>query len=191
MKFALERTGAPATEVMTTAEAKTHMRVTSSADDTYIDAIVAAARQHTEEYLGRSLIMQTWKLYLDCFPDTIELPRGPVSSVTSIEYLDTAGASQTLSTDVYRVDLKSIYPRITTDYGQVWPSTRDVINSVTVTYVTGYGSAASDIPTPIIQAIKLLVGHLYENREATSAVVIHDVPLAYHYLLSSYRVPRF
>ncbi len=40
----------------------------------------------------------------------------------------------------------------------------------------------------ITMAMLLMVGQLYENREATSERTIKEVPLAYSYLLNSYRI---
>ena len=41
---------------------------------------------------------------------------------------------------------------------------------------------------PVRMAMLLMVGQLYENREATSDLSLKEVPLAYQYLLAPYRV---
>ena len=41
---------------------------------------------------------------------------------------------------------------------------------------------------PIQMAALLMVGQLYENREATSELTMKEVPLAYGYLLERYRI---
>ena len=41
---------------------------------------------------------------------------------------------------------------------------------------------------PVRMAMLLMVGQLYENREATSELTMKEVPLAYGYLLESYRI---
>lgn len=158
----------PSGEALTTSEVKSFLRVTSSADDTLIDTLIATARQHLDAkdgWLGRCILTQTWDLKLDAFSCVIYLPLAPVTSVTSITYLDTAGVSQTLAASVYRTDLVSEPARIMEDYGQVWPSTYDVVNAVTVRFVAGYATAAA-VPAPIKQAMKMLIAHWYENREA-------------------------
>ncbi len=122
-----------------------------------------------------------WKLYLDAFPAQIRLPRPPVASITSIEYLDTDGNLQTLATTVYQSDLISEPPRIMLAEGQNWPSTQSgTYNVVTVTYVAGYTDAAS-VPAAFKTAIKMWAGDLYEHREARldlggSLRVIEDNP---------------
>ena len=71
--MALLRTIDATTEPVTTAEAKTHLRVTSATDDVYIATLVKACRQKAESELQRSLITQTWEKTLDEFPDAITL----------------------------------------------------------------------------------------------------------------------
>ena len=191
MTFALELSTAAASEVMSAAEAKRHMRVIADDDDAYIDTIISAATKYTEDTLGSSLITQTWKMYMDCFPGMIELPRGPVQAVSSIEYIDTNGDTQTLAASKYTVDLKSQRPRITPSYNESWPSTRGIVNSVTVTFISGYGDTCDAVPVQIVQAIKMLTAHLYENRESTSPVAVNVVPMGYNFLISPYTQPRF
>src|SRR5688572_25610126 len=100
----------PAAEPVTTAEAKLHLRVTDSDDDTYIGSLITAARQKLENENGLAFINQTWDLTLDAFPDlgdVIKFPIHPLSSVTSITYKDTDGTTQTWSSSMYVVDAGS------------------------------------------------------------------------------------
>ena len=190
----LRRTADAATEPVTTAEAKLHLRVTSSVDDTMIDGLVKACRLIAENELQRSLITQTWEATLDAFPVAdvaIELPYPRILTVTSISYLEAvAGAPTTLAAASYTLDDKSEPGYIVPAYNYSWPDTWPVINAVTVTYTAGYGSA-SDVPQAIKQWILLQVGHLYENREATlPGVSITPLPFVGS-LLDPYRVVTF
>jgi uncharacterized phiE125 gp8 family phage protein len=186
----LRRTVDAATEPITTAEAKAHLRVIGSVDDTMIDALVKACRLIAENDLRRSLITQTWTKTLDEFPDAIELAYPPIISVTSVKYYDTAGAQQTLAPALYALDAQSEPGWIVPAYGEAWPDTLATINAVEVIYDTGYGAAA-DVPQAIKQWILLQVGHLYENREATvPGVSIAPLPFAGS-LLDGYRVVTF
>lgn len=189
--MSIKRTTDAAAEPISTAEAKTHLRVTSSDDDTYIGTLIKVARKNVEQYLSRALITQTWTWKLDAFPSEFEVPYAPLQSVTSIQYLDTGGSSQTLDSSVYTVDANSEPGRIVEAYSQSWPATRDVIDAVTVTYVAGYGDAGSDVPEPIRQAILILVSQWYENREPVTPVDLREVPISVDYLLSSYRMVSF
>lgn len=202
----LTRTAGPSSEPLTTAEAKAHLRVTDSSEDTYIDSLVAAARQHVEEVTRRALLTQTWEFSLDAFPLAplirtqwgafahvrqvpIIIPRPPLQSVTQIEYVDVDGTTQTLSASRYRVDSKSEPGRLTAALDQYWPTVAPVTNAVTITYDAGVANAA-DIPDAIKHAIKLLVSHWYEHREAVDVGARHvtRVPEAADALLAPYRI---
>lgn len=166
-RYTLKRTVAPASEPITTAEAKSNLRVDISDDDTLIGNLIAAAREELEGRTSRAFVTQTWQMKLDRFPlDVIEVPICPLATVTSITYLDSAGDSQTLSTDIYTVDTVSEPGRITRKYGQSWPLTYSQQNAVTVTFTAGYGNAAA-VPQVVKQAIQMLVAHRYAYRGIT------------------------
>ena len=187
--YGLEQSLAPTVEPLTSAETKLHLRVEITEDDALIGNLIKAARQYAEEYTRRQLITATWKLYLDEFPDVITLFRPPLQTTgTSIQYVDDNGITQTLAASVYQIDTTSVLPRIRPAYGQSWPSTRPIMNAVITTYKNGYGDAATSVPEPIRQALRLLVGHWYENRESVSGVRLEIVPHAVELLLWPYRV---
>lgn len=157
----------PASEPITLVEAKAHLRVDHAYDDAIIQLYLSAARQHIDGYdgwLGRAIMPQTWELALDCFPadGTIRLPLPPLQSVTSVKYDDVAGDEQTMPPTDYSVDAKSQPGWVVMNSGG-WPTTWTGINSVRITYIAGYASAA-EVPAAIKAAILLMLGNLYENR---------------------------
>lgn len=167
---------APTSEPVTAAEQRTHMRedLNDSDNNTYIEGLITMARRYVEARANRSFVATTWALYLDEFPDVIRLPRSPVSSVTSITYVDTAGDTQTLSSTLYRTDLFSQPARITPVYGSVWPVPREVTNAVIVTFVSAY----TTIPAEAKHAIKLLAAHWYAQREqVVTGTIVAQIPM--------------
>ena len=164
----LVRTSGPASEPVTTSEAKTHLRVTSSSDDTYIGSAITAARELCENYTGRCFINQTFQWTLDCFPlsdwEYLIFPRAPLGSVTSVTYYDSNNALQTWSSAEYDVDTAGNLGRLRPKEGYSWPSTYDRPNAVTVTFVSGYGSAASSVPQSIKQAMLFHIADIYDHR---------------------------
>lgn len=156
----------PAAEPVTLVEAKAHMRVEHSADDTLISSMIAAARGDAEHRLGRALINQTWERVEDAFSDTIELPYPPLASITSIKYIDGAGVEQTLAGGAYTADTDTEPGLVMPVYGTAWPSARVQPNAVRVRYVAGYGADGTSVPAPIKSWILLRVAALYENRES-------------------------
>lgn len=182
--MALKRTVEPASEPVSLDEAKLHLRMDGDDEDDFIAGLLAAAREYFEETTRRSLISQTWRLSLGEWPDEIELPKPPLQSVTSITYKDDSGAQTTLNSSVYLVDTDSEPGRIVLASGQSWPSgTLYPVNPIQVTYVAGYGDEGAAVPERMKQAIKLLLGHWYENREDTITATIKNIPMGVESLI--------
>jgi uncharacterized phiE125 gp8 family phage protein len=196
----------PATEPITLDEAKAHLRVDLTDDDALITALIVAARQYAESETGRSLITQSWRLVLDGFPggrgpgtngsissllpgNAILLDQAPVQSISSIQYLDTGGAWQTLPESEWVAELQSAPARITPAFGKTWPAVLPQIGSVKVEFVAGYGEASA-VPQGIKIWMLLRLAALYENREEVSAMRQGKIePLPYvDRLLDAYRV---
>lgn len=191
----LDDEGGPASEPVTLAEAKAHLRVeaTLTDEDELITSLIQAAREQVEDLTHRQLITATWNLRLDGFPDwAISLPRPPLQAVNSIKYYDTEGTLvETLAEDTdFLVDAASFVARIVPVPGGAWPATQDRPGAVIINYDAGYGDDAADVPAKIRQAMLLLIGHLYENREAVLVGVSADeLPLAVDALLRPLAVP--
>lgn len=180
-------TDPPTAEPISLAEAKAHCRVYGADDDGLLAGYIMAARAHAEVYTRRALMTQTLALTIDGgWPDDqIVLPKPPLQSVTSITYVDATGAVQTLAADQYRVDTTAHEGFIERAYGVSWPSVRRQSRTIVVTYVAGY----TQIPEPIRQAMLLLIGHFYENREAVNVGnIVTEFPLGVDALLFPYRV---
>jgi uncharacterized phiE125 gp8 family phage protein len=188
----------PALEPISILEARAHCRIDTAEDDGLLAGYIIAARRHCETHLERVLITQTWDATYDWgWPREYEAhgywlryvirpPIQPLQSVTSITYVDTAGVSQTLGTSLYVVHAgKDRVGYVDLAHGQSWPEVRCQTDAITMRFVAGYGSIPSDVDEPIRQAMLLLIGHWYENREAsivgTSAV---ELPLGVRALLA-------
>lgn len=169
------RTVAPTVEPLSLAEAKQHLRLEHSDDDSSVRRMIAAARSWGENFTRRAFITQTWALYLDRLPAVIELPHPPVQSVSSVQYVDDNGDTQTLSTALYDVDIDAELARVYPAYGETWPSVRFHPKSVTVTYVAGYGDDEDDVPEDIKSGLLLHLSRLYEQREpVVTGTIISD-----------------
>ena len=251
----------PAGEPISRTEAKLHLRVDATTEDSLTDVLITAARQWVETFTGRQLITATYVLQRDSLPSRVMLPHPPLQSVSSVAYVDTAGSAQTAAATLYDVLTHRTPGEVILGYGDTWPTTRGHTNDVTITYKAGYSSiftaattdyltvsgrslvdgdlvrvwnsggalptglsadtdyyirdttgqtcklAATsggvaidltaagtgthymgDMPEPIRQAIKLLLGHLFEHRESVSEVRLDETPMAVKVLLWPYRV---
>lgn len=185
----------PAVEPVDLDEAKSQCRVDGAADNEFLLSLIAQARQTIEDMAHRAFIAQTWRLSLDRWPvcDYISLPRPPLQAVTSVVYTDSAGVATTLgatvanvwTSDTLEVDSDSEPGRIYLKYGWSWPTvTLKLANPIQITYVAGYGDEPGDVAAVWKRAILLLVGHWYENREATiSGTIVKEIPLGVQSLI--------
>lgn len=170
--MALKLVTPPATEPLSLQEARDHLRVWSSDEDNYIQGLITAGRQWCETQLRRSLVTATWRETFARLPacGVIELSRPPLIAVTEFVYIDANGAQQEVDDELYDVDTGSEPGRIVRGYEKTWPIVRTtgVVAPVSVTYTAGYGDAAA-VPEAIKSAMKLAIGHWYENREMVAA----------------------
>jgi uncharacterized phiE125 gp8 family phage protein len=190
-----------ATEPLTLEEAQTHLRLDvygsppAHPDDDYVTDLIRAAREWCEEYLQRALATKTIEIAYDSFKDNkLRFPVVPVQSVTSVEYIDTDGATQTLATTVYGFDIfrNQLYLK----YNQQWPELQDTVNPVIVTAVVGYTDGQSPdtypLPESIRRAMLLIIGNLYENRQqdqlGATRISFNSLPMGVYALLQPYRL---
>lgn len=183
----------PAVEPVTLAEAMAHLRIDAPGvgphpEEALISALIQAAREHVEAATGRALVTQTLEATWDAWDAALTLPRAPVQSVSSVTYVDAAGATQTLAGASYRLAPAGLVWAVTPAYGEEWPAARPVPGAIAVRFVAGYGLAAA-VPAPLRQAMLLLVSHLYENRNAATERAMTEMPFAVSALVAPYRVP--
>ncbi len=186
---ALKSITAPASEPVTLAEAKLHVRQDLDADDTLITGLITAAREEVERISWHGLLTQTWELVLDRWPacDAIELPHPPLQSVTSVKYTDSNGVETTWSAANYVVDTDSVPGRIVLGFNVAWPLfVLQPTGGIRIRYVAGWTSAAN-VPQALKQAMLLLVGHWYENREDTGKAATDTIARGVADLLRSFR----
>jgi len=161
------RTVEPAVEPLTIQEAKDHLRYSQSDVDASVFRYLKAARGACEDARNCGLMTQTWVLNLRQFADVIWLPMAaPLQSVTTVQYYDTTGAQQTLSSSVYTVDTVSRPGRIIRAPLQSWPALQGdrLVNAITITYVVGYTSPDL-IPERIKQGIRIYLSWLDADRD--------------------------
>lgn len=190
-------------ELVTLAEAKLHLRVESSFldDDPLIVGLLGAARVMAQTIARETFLTTTYDLFLDQFPYSgggyynrivrqmgpgpnwlptssdaiIRLPNPPLVSVSSVKYVDPTGTLTTIDPSAYVVSTGN-GTRIQPVPSQVWPVARQQIDSVVIRYTAGRADASLVAPN-VKAACKLLVSHLYENREATVSASIGAKPL--------------
>jgi len=154
-----------ASEPVTVEEAKTWCRQRMNDEDALFPMLIATARSKVEAYLRRPLISRELTERRTGLGRFMVLPVAPVITVDQVRYIDTSGASQVLASDQYRVLTHEALPVIYPATGISWPSVLPEPDTVEIDMTAGYGDA-SDLPPEFRAAVLLLVGYLYENREA-------------------------
>lgn len=161
----------PAEEPLSTDELRDHFRVLTVDEEPLIAAYLTALRTLAEKQLDLAFLSQTLEWTIDGFPcydeanpfGSIELPRKPLQSVTSIKYIDQNGTQQTWSSSLYLVD--TLQSRITPAYGQTYPFIRYQPSAVVIRYIAGYNGLAL-VPEDLRQMLRLGVATLFEFRES-------------------------
>lgn len=165
--------------------AKLQCRVLDSDEDDLFDQLIPAARAYVENITGCVLLQRQIVEQRDEFGCYIELHRRPVFTVDEVAYIDADGAAQTYADFVAQAsrDPARVYP----EAGAEWPTLFEY-GGVTVTYTAGY--VVGEEPPELIQAMLLLIGHWYENREAvTVGDVSKEIELAVQSLCAQYWRP--
>lgn len=185
---------APVLEPVTLAEAKAQCRIDVATEDALITSYISAARRLCERIDWRAYLTQTLEVWLDDWPsgDVLTIPRPPLQSVTSVKYYDEDNVEATFPSASYYVDTVSEPGRVVLNSDYDWPSvTLRPVNAVVVRFVAGWTSAAN-VPETIKQAVLLVVGHWYEDREAVLVgMVSKSIEFGVKNLLDIERTMRF
>lgn len=124
----------------------------------------------------------------------ITLPRPPLQSVESIQYVDLSGVTQVLDPTQYVVNKSPTGEwRVTPGYNMVWPSVQPVPACISVAFTSGYGDQAGSIPEPLRIAILFLIGQWYDQRSplhlfSRTAAAVQELPNTVESMVRRYRV---
>ena len=179
MRYSVLKTGDEPLELKSV---KAHLRTLptdTEEDDLVLLPLITAAREYCENLTDCGFISQTIRAY----PEKAEthLPRAPITKVKSVAIYHDDGTSETLSADNdYSCDFDDGLLVIHAELGGLRK-----FNPIVVEYEAGY----SELPPLVEEAMKLLIGHWYANREsvqtgATTAVEIAETTKA---ILKQYR----
>jgi len=173
--------------------ARLHLRVDLDDDDELITTLIAAATERAESFTNRCIMQKTIEIYQDDFPSNncpILLDDSPVTSLDEIKYFDEDGVEQTFDTSKVKLDRgKSVPQRISLKEDEEWPSVLGENDVVSIKYTCGYATSTGCAPKVFDAAIKLMIGHWYENREEVTTVgVPREMPKAVETLLYKERI---
>lgn len=179
-----------ATEPILLSEAKDYLRIDGTQDDDMVGIMVQAARQMVENKTWVSVIPATYHMTFDKdeVQEIMRINKYPIRSIEAIYYKDADGVTQTLSVQDYEVDLLSNPVRIRI---KTMPNIGDYLNAFWIEFEAGF-EFPYQIPKPIIQAMKLIMGHLNENRQdVVVGSSIAKMPMGSEYLIEPYIQPAY
>jgi uncharacterized phiE125 gp8 family phage protein len=154
-------------------------------------AAYAADAAGAEAHTSRALITQSWRLVLDGWPaaDAVDLPVGPAASLTSVTAYDADDAANALDPRQFALDGNAQPARLLLPERIGGMPVLRRHQGIEIDYAAGYGDAADDVPTDLRQAILVLVGHWFENRDAALDSG-RAVPASFERLAGPYRRVR-
>lgn len=199
----LELIVTPTTQVVTTPELKSQLRIDTSDEDTLLATYISAATQMAENYCNRHFISHRYRVWFNELPKKFSLYYPDVvlnfddtvlPSVNNdgLFYFNTQSNDfATLGTVNYYVNYNE--NPCTFKKSNQYSEPTYVIDSSNLVgsqtgvwyfqYTTGFGDAASDVPDAIKQAIKLIASDMYYFREDRKRAF----PMASEILLQPYK----
>ncbi len=177
----------PAAEPLTLVEAKVFLRVEHPDDDDVIGALIAASRIHVEAQTRRALITQSWRITLDRWPADGRLPvrPAPLQALSDARVYDEDGGTRSIDVQAFTID-GGASALAFAPWGLPQPGR--LAAGIELDVTVGYGDAASAVPEPLRQAVRLLVAHWYDNRGLATLGTVTILPSTVAALIAPYRV---
>jgi hypothetical protein len=169
------------TALITLSDMKTYLKISTTADDALITAMIEAATIHAEAFCGRDLRDNVYEFLTTDFGEisvidfpyrispfnfapisdtTFHIRRATVETIDSIEY-SVGDSFSTIATSVYYASRRLVKTFLLLKDGQAWPTDADEIeDNVKVTYTT----RIPDNVELAIAGIQRHVALMYEDR---------------------------
>lgn len=157
----------PAEEPVALADLKAFLKIDGADEDALLATLIRAARAHLEALTARGFVTQTWRIARDAWPahGRMSLPIGPVASLDAVMVTGAAGPVS-VSPDLFALDGAGTPPRLAWAPGSL-PAPAVAMAGIAVDVTVGWGEAA-DVPPALVQAVRLLAAHWFENRVPAS-----------------------
>ena len=160
--MALILTTPPTAEPLTLSEAKAHLRLTHTDDDTYVSNLIIAARRAVESRCALAIMPQSWQLYADRWPsDTaFKLRLHPIASVDSITMFGEDDVAKTLNLADFCLDLASRPARVVLRSNRSYAQPTRRTNGIRIAFTCGY----TTVPLELKQAMLMIIADWYGTR---------------------------
>ena len=180
------------TQIVSTDELKTHLKITYNDEDNYIGSLEKAAVRSIEEFLNNFLLSTQLVQYGTVFNDLNILYKGPGETEEITVSYKSGGSWVSWGNANNNIEYvnKANPPRIYLLESTTLPTTDDIFQAWKAEYFVGYASASA-IPQPIIQAIKITVADMYENRQSVIVgKTVSEIPRTAQFLINPFKIQR-
>lgn len=169
---------APALDVVSRDDMKEHLRVDGTAEDSLIDAYIAAAVAALDgkNELGRAIMSQTWDEAFQTPTRDVYLEMLPADALVSVKYYDKDNTEQTATLSDFALYKSDDWAFVRSEN---WPQVYDRPDAITIRYTAGKATP----PETLVHAIKLIVATWFEYREDAAAVSLNKIPRAACHLI--------
>ncbi len=179
----------PQTTIITLQEAKDHLRVDGTDEDSVIKDCIKSATDFVQRYVNQVFLSGSCVVYYDSSEvetyKALDIWTYPVQSVTAVKYLNTSGIETTLSTSDYTVDSVSYPTRIMVTSMPTMQT--DVFNQFRVYMTVGYIDRDKIAPE-LIGWVKILTGFFYETRQTEfTGVGTSEIQMRFERALDKHR----
>lgn len=159
----------PVAEPVSLDEAKAHLRLDTSTENSLVQMLIQVAREHAEALLGRPILSRVYRQHLEKFPNDLDpIPLSEdVSAVESLVYRAPTGAFLTLPDTDFAILGAN---RLSAPNG--WPAG----TAITLDYKAGMFETPEAVPASIKQWVLMRVATLFENREALTDGRLKELP---------------
>lgn len=140
------------TEPVTVAEMRDYLNIDFGAWDTLLATLITGARSKMERYTGCTFGTKTLVATFQKVADNIDIPYGPIQSITHVKSIDEAGVKSTLTAGTDYLVTGNNFKNIRF-YGINTP--------IEIEYVAGYNPLPGDLKVAIMKQ----VGMDFEFRE--------------------------
>ena len=183
------------TWLVSLADAKEHLRIGHTDDDTYITRLTKAAQLVCEKLTGMVFTPCDFIMQCDNWEQTKEIPEvSIVKTITHIKYMDDADPSvqQTWADTNYQLANYSQRSRIALVDGEDYPDLRDGIGNIEIKFgakpvwSANTLTALSEVAT---QAVLITIADMYENRQSVIVGrIASSIPKTAQYLLDTLKI---
>lgn len=167
-------------------DVKAHLRIDANFDDSYLYQIIQAAQENVRRFTGRAIAIETFEFIpsnsrnlrtfeaaLDeCASDRLTFRVGFITQLVSVKTYDLVGVETAYDVTLFDVMNNDQFSEVVRKNGTDVPRGTRTYKDLVVTFKAGYTEAT--LPFGLRQALLMLIGFYYENRDTMVDVNLSD-----------------